>query len=419
MANSTLSYGSSGDEVKKLQKALNEKGYSLDVDGKFGAKTQSAVKAYQQKNGLSVDGIVGKNTWNSLSNNKGTTTNNATKSTSTNNKTTSTIKKPKEEVRPTYKKSDSVISAENDLNDWENNKPSEYESKYSEEIESILNDILNRSDFSYNMNADPLYNQYKEQYIANGKKAMLDTMANATALTGGYGSSYASMVGNQSYNDYLTNLNNIALDLYDRAYSIYKDKGDRLIDNASLLRALESDDYEKYTDNLNDYYKNGEYLLDKLSSLSDAEYESFLNDVKAFESDRDYNYKKYLDDIEQQNFIDKLLLDKEQFNTQMAFKESEAQREQQNKDRDYNLALAKLNSSGKSSTSKSSSKLKKTQSIYTKDANVPKSYEQFVEKTGASNILTRREFNLREAVKREYGTYEEYLKEMYSKYGNE
>ena len=67
MAYKTISYGSSGDDVKKLQKALNSAGYNLAVDGIFGTKTQSAVRSYQQKNGLSVDGIVGVNTWNSLS----------------------------------------------------------------------------------------------------------------------------------------------------------------------------------------------------------------------------------------------------------------------------------------------------------------------------------------------------------------
>ena len=66
IAYSTISYGSSGDDVKKLQQALNSYGYSLSVDGQFGSKTQAAVKDYQKKNGLSVDGIVGEKTWGVL-----------------------------------------------------------------------------------------------------------------------------------------------------------------------------------------------------------------------------------------------------------------------------------------------------------------------------------------------------------------
>lgn len=63
---STIRYGSRGDDVKALQNALNAAGYSLDEDGIFGSKTQAAVKQYQKSQGLTVDGIVGKNTWGAL-----------------------------------------------------------------------------------------------------------------------------------------------------------------------------------------------------------------------------------------------------------------------------------------------------------------------------------------------------------------
>lgn len=59
--------GSNGPEVKKIQARLGELGlYSGDVDGIFGGGTESAVKSFQQKNGLEVDGIVGGNTWKKL-----------------------------------------------------------------------------------------------------------------------------------------------------------------------------------------------------------------------------------------------------------------------------------------------------------------------------------------------------------------
>lgn len=66
MAYSTVKSGSKGSSVSELQTILNDKGYDLSVDGIFGSKTQAAVRDYQSKNGLSVDGIVGKNTWSSL-----------------------------------------------------------------------------------------------------------------------------------------------------------------------------------------------------------------------------------------------------------------------------------------------------------------------------------------------------------------
>ena len=62
-----LTYGSRGDEVKKLQQALNSTGsYTLDVDGSYGPATQAAVRDYQTKNGLKVDGIAGEQTLGKL-----------------------------------------------------------------------------------------------------------------------------------------------------------------------------------------------------------------------------------------------------------------------------------------------------------------------------------------------------------------
>ena len=61
-----LRKGSSGDAVVELQTLLNGYGYGLTVDGKFGAKTEEAVKDFQKNNGLVADGIVGAATWDKL-----------------------------------------------------------------------------------------------------------------------------------------------------------------------------------------------------------------------------------------------------------------------------------------------------------------------------------------------------------------
>lgn len=59
--------GSKGTQVKVLQWLLAMNGYNVGtVDGIFGSKTLAAVKAYQQAKGLTVDGVVGKNTWKIL-----------------------------------------------------------------------------------------------------------------------------------------------------------------------------------------------------------------------------------------------------------------------------------------------------------------------------------------------------------------
>lgn len=57
----TISKGCRGEDVRTLQRILH-----LFVDGIFGALTEEAVKEFQSKNGLRVDGVVGEQTWNKL-----------------------------------------------------------------------------------------------------------------------------------------------------------------------------------------------------------------------------------------------------------------------------------------------------------------------------------------------------------------
>ena len=56
-------YGSRGDEVTQIQTKLKRWGYYTgSIDGIYGTQTQKAVRYFQSKNGLKVDGIAGKNT---------------------------------------------------------------------------------------------------------------------------------------------------------------------------------------------------------------------------------------------------------------------------------------------------------------------------------------------------------------------
>ena len=63
----TIRRGDRGKEVKTAQQLLNHKGYGAgSVDGIFGENTEKAVRALQKNYGITVDGIIGTDTWDSL-----------------------------------------------------------------------------------------------------------------------------------------------------------------------------------------------------------------------------------------------------------------------------------------------------------------------------------------------------------------
>lgn len=67
LPSAVLREGVKGGEVKEVQKRLKKWGYyNGAVDGVYGAKTRQAVIAFQKKNGLKADGIVGKSTYKAL-----------------------------------------------------------------------------------------------------------------------------------------------------------------------------------------------------------------------------------------------------------------------------------------------------------------------------------------------------------------
>lgn len=108
---------------------------------------------------------------------------------------------------------------------------------YIEQLNSLYDQIMNRKPFQYDLNGDLLYRQMADQYTQLGQQAMRDTMGQAAALTGGYGNSYAQQVGNQAYQQYLTYLNEQIPGLYDRAYNVWQNEGDRLLERYQLAAA--------------------------------------------------------------------------------------------------------------------------------------------------------------------------------------
>lgn len=281
---SLVSYGSKGDDVKDLQKLLNSKGYSLSEDGIFGKKTQAAVKDYQSKNNLQVDGIAGEKTWGSL-----------------------TAQQTQAPAAPEtgYTESDELKSLAQQLESQKAAAPGSYQFSQSARWDALIDQILGREDFSYDVNADALYQQYKDQYTAQGKLAMLDTMGQAATKTGGYGNSYAQTAGQQAYQGYLQKLNAVVPELYQLAAQRYADEGQALYDRYDLLRDKNETEYAQYRDNVDDY---------------NAAYDRLLSQ---YDSQRAYEYSQHRDSVSDAQWQQELTQQEQQFALEYALKQEQ------------------------------------------------------------------------------------------------
>lgn len=150
-----------------------------------------------------------------------------------------------------------------------------------ENYDTTLDDLytkLTTRKFSYDPRSDPLYTAYADRYTQNGRMAMRDSMGQAAALTGGYGSSYSAAVGQQEYDRYMTALTDAMPQLYDRAWQRYTDEGDALTDAYRLSAEREATAYsrerdaiadQRYQDSLLTAQENTQYqrMQDSYSAL--------------------------------------------------------------------------------------------------------------------------------------------------------
>ncbi len=277
-----LTYGSRGDEVKKLQQALNSTGkYTLDVDGKYGPATQSAVKDYQTQNGLKVDGIAGTETLGRLY-----------QAPATGSQTQQTTQQPQQpaQTQPNYSQHAYDPSADaayqqalSALQQAQQALPT-YKGSYDQQLQDIYSQIVNRDKFSYDLNSDMLYQQYADQYAQQGKMAMMDTMGQAAALTGGYSSSYGQSVGQQQYDAYLQQLNDVVPELYGMALDQYNQEGQDMLNQYAMVGDMADDEYGKYQDSLNQYWQNLSYLK---GQADDAYQMGFQADSTGYDRQQD------------------------------------------------------------------------------------------------------------------------------------
>lgn len=219
---------------------------------------------------------------------------------------------------PTYVKPSSAAQEDNiqaifdRLNGaYKGNAPT-WTPKYESEIEDILGEIGDYGPFEYDLMGDPMYQQYRDQYIREGKRAMEDTAAQTAAMTGGYGSTYGATAAQQSYDRYLEGLNDVVPQLEQNAYGRYRDELGDLYNQMGALQQEESRLFNQYAAERGFSQADRDFAYNAmLAAMNQNNYENEF-DRGIFESDRDFDFnegttKWQMTQEERQNAIDNAL----------------------------------------------------------------------------------------------------------------
>lgn len=189
-------------------------------------------------------------------------------------------------------------TAQQRLNTLYNNNNLSQQFNYSKQADydRALNSLANREAFKYDINDDQLFQTAKEQYMQMGKAAMADTIGQASAMTGGYGNSYAATAGAQAYNAHIQQLNNSVGDYYSMALKAYENETNRLQGVFSAYqgdRATEQNEWKGNWDVYNTLYNTYSNDLNNLRQLDQKAWEakgSGLSSVAGISANRANNY---------------------------------------------------------------------------------------------------------------------------------
>lgn len=136
--------------------------------------------------------------------------------------------------------------------------------KWQDAADAYLSRYENRDQFTYDVNKDALYQQYRDMYVNQGILASMDVMGQAATMTGGYGNSYAQSVGHQAYNQYLGQLNTIVPELYQQEYDRYAQEGQNLLNMYDIYTNRENQEYARdWEKQMFEYQKERDKVADE------------------------------------------------------------------------------------------------------------------------------------------------------------
>ena len=218
--------------------------------------------------------------------------------------------------------------------------------KWSQQLEDTYNQINGREKFSYDMNNDAFYQQYAQRYADNAKLAMQDTVGQISALTGGYGNSYAATAGQAMYNQQMEGLNDRATELYQLALQQYNAESDRL----NNLYSITANAYGMEQDRINAEIAEAQWNADfderqrqyNLGLMMDAAgmaidvgkfganmaFDVSRAAVSDYQWGKSFDYKAERDKVSDQQFADQLALEYDALSREYGYKYAALEQDQ-------------------------------------------------------------------------------------------
>lgn len=198
---------------------------------------------------------------------------------------------------------------------YESDEPRKKRSAYDAEKDRIYDLISSYGEFDYNVYTDPLYQTYKDIYLTLGDEAYERALSENALRTGGVTSTSAISAASAAKNRYNKMLADKVPELYDMAYSKYRDGLDDLYARLAKAEGFEEREYQRYRDEVSDYESDRDYYYEKDREIADNLYGSYKYDT-------DYEYDTYHDSVsdkrkdeelefEKQKYLSELELDKE------------------------------------------------------------------------------------------------------------
>lgn len=253
-----------------------------------------------------------------------------------------------------YKPSENVQRAQQNLENTMANKPGEFNSKYAEQLDQMLQEITNPQDFNYSFDGDELFKSYADRYTQLGKQASLDTMGQAAALTGGYGNSYAQAAANQAYQQYLLGLYDKGMELSQQAYQRNKDKTNDAMNRYSMLSGQDATDYARYQDRVANWQNDRDFAAQMMQAAQSGDYQAYQDALQYWtglanienaawntEQEREEAIRQYNQDFQEKvrQYDTTMAENQRQYDTTLAWNQEESWRDYYENQRQFNENL--------------------------------------------------------------------------------